>query len=816
MLATSATELVTESDVEQKLLYPLLHEMLDFDDGEIATKEYLAPTSLDKGAGKKTGYFPDYVVYLLGQPIIVVEAKAPHVAIEEGYREGRLYAGELNKLFPPNVNPVAYVLSCNGRHLSYGKWDSERDLVTVDVSDLRVGSAALENLRSTLSRTSLGGHASEVRKALATVQRFRPLGLLGGPARQNELVQDNTFSADLVPILRKYFDPDETQYSDEILQRAYVSSDEITRYNADLETLLKERTPNHDHIPSITTTKSHAEELDVVLKRAVAERKEAPDPLILLVGGVGAGKSMFIQRYRQFLIPEDLRETTKWIVINFNRAKDDLSQIERWICDQVVAEFEAMEGESFLSYENLLKYFSPDIARLTAGPLKPLKQHDPVAYELEIGRRLGEWTDDRAHLCRGIIRHFTKNCAVPVVIVFDNVDRRDRDQQLSIFQSVQWFRAEYKCFTVLTLRDETYDAYKSKPPLDAFLNPFTFRITSPRFINVVKKRLELAIEFLNGKTAKRLSYKLPNGTTIEYPASNLGQYLLAIYLALFNQRRQVRLVLEALSGKDIRRALEMFIDILTSGYLSDRDIFNMTVGDKTDLPEWLVLRVLMRTKYRYYAPPHGYIFNIFTIQDESDNSNLYLIPELLLFLSDQRKVRGDFRLEGYLHVKNLMSRFVRLGHSTQEVLWGLEELLRHGLISADHQKTSGIKTDDYVRITASGHFHIKFLATRTEYLANVPFDIRFCEREIAQRIADNPNDSMPHPVRRMRYLQRGLEHELRLADTLRPMYSSEVVSPGFLSECVADAITFGSGKRSSRDSSRQATIPFSDGEEEMA
>ena len=37
----------TESDVEQKFLYPLLFDLLHYNPEEIKTKEYLAPTEID-------------------------------------------------------------------------------------------------------------------------------------------------------------------------------------------------------------------------------------------------------------------------------------------------------------------------------------------------------------------------------------------------------------------------------------------------------------------------------------------------------------------------------------------------------------------------------------------------------------------------------------------------------------------------------------------------------------------------------------------------------------------------------------------------
>jgi hypothetical protein len=57
--------LTTESDVEQKVIMPLLTEnqLLSLPPHSIHTKEYLAPAALDKAAGKLSGYYPDYSVF---------------------------------------------------------------------------------------------------------------------------------------------------------------------------------------------------------------------------------------------------------------------------------------------------------------------------------------------------------------------------------------------------------------------------------------------------------------------------------------------------------------------------------------------------------------------------------------------------------------------------------------------------------------------------------------------------------------------------------------------------------------------------------
>lgn len=55
---TDVSEFITESDVEQKLVYPfLVHpSFLDIPGEWVRTKEYMEPTEIDKGAGKRVGY----------------------------------------------------------------------------------------------------------------------------------------------------------------------------------------------------------------------------------------------------------------------------------------------------------------------------------------------------------------------------------------------------------------------------------------------------------------------------------------------------------------------------------------------------------------------------------------------------------------------------------------------------------------------------------------------------------------------------------------------------------------------------------------
>jgi hypothetical protein len=76
--------LQSESDVEQKLIMPLLTgaAYLDILESRIKTKEYLAPTEINRKAGQTSGHFPDYSVWFRSFPCLIVEAKSPEVSAE--------------------------------------------------------------------------------------------------------------------------------------------------------------------------------------------------------------------------------------------------------------------------------------------------------------------------------------------------------------------------------------------------------------------------------------------------------------------------------------------------------------------------------------------------------------------------------------------------------------------------------------------------------------------------------------------------------------------------------------------------------------
>ncbi len=168
-----AEALQTEGDVEIKLLSPLLLNPLGlaYFSEDVKSKSYMAPTEIDKGAGKKIGYYPDFTILLNCLPVMIIEAKEPTESVEKGFREAQLYAHEVNKRWAAGFNPIELCISSTGLQLMYGAWDSS-DAVTLDLKDLVPGSAAFEEFRTRCGRSRLLERAKSLREEKAGQVRY--------------------------------------------------------------------------------------------------------------------------------------------------------------------------------------------------------------------------------------------------------------------------------------------------------------------------------------------------------------------------------------------------------------------------------------------------------------------------------------------------------------------------------------------------------------------------------------------------------------------------------------------------------------------
>ncbi len=175
-------ELITEGDVELKVITPLLLNPepigLGYTNSNIQSKISLRKLTIDKGA-KAQLYYPDFIINVNGVPLIVIEAKKPNEDLEEAFRQASLYAGEINRFFNKDVNPCELIIATDGKSLLAGSWDSANSQFSIPVSDWLTTDANFSSFLSRFSYSNLEKSATTSRKLIRTDAAYKnPLNLL--------------------------------------------------------------------------------------------------------------------------------------------------------------------------------------------------------------------------------------------------------------------------------------------------------------------------------------------------------------------------------------------------------------------------------------------------------------------------------------------------------------------------------------------------------------------------------------------------------------------------------------------------------------
>ncbi len=264
----------------------------------------------------------------------------------------------------------------------------------------------------------------------------------------------------------------------------------MTEYDRVLEALLKDRlsVQRGTIVEQLEPSRSGEPHVDRVIADFDRDRPQSGQ-LQIIQGAVGSGKSLFIRRYKEVLQPVGIPNQVRWGFIDFNSSPADLAHAENWLCSTFVESFRIENPGIDLDSRDVLRgMFSRNIQKRRViyeelAAASPERASEAKAHDLK------NWQDDPQESARGVADYILGNRHEVLITVMDNVDRLDLGNQLHAFQLALWFMQRTRCFVVLQMRDETYERFKDRPPLDTFRGGMTFHITPPRFVDVAKRRL---------------------------------------------------------------------------------------------------------------------------------------------------------------------------------------------------------------------------------------------------------------------------------------------------------------------------------------
>lgn len=739
----SAETLITESDVEQKFTWPLLTGLpphgLGLMAAEVFTKPDIRAFEIEKGQATKR-YYPDYIACIVSLPVLVVEVKRPGEDLIAAAREARLYATEMNALYGTGVNPCRFCIVTDGLNTQLRSWDSDDILASFTLAEANAITPAFADFLNLTKANVLKNLASEISRKLRPVKFFRALSLLGGQTVQNEQVSPNDFGRILAANFQPIFDPGSYEDRKKIVQNAYVGSPRKIRYAGEIDRIIRNSAPAVAAEARLIEDVATPQEVSHHFQDLLSLRNK----ILLLIGSVGSGKSTFVDYLRECVLTPDIKEQCVWVRIDLNPAPVTRDEIYPWLRRQIIAGVKDSSPDiNTDTLDGRLKLYRKEVEELEAIEGE-LFGKDSVQYKEKLAARLDQLRQDDQRTIQALEQLLCTGRGRLLILVLDNCDKRNRDEQLLMFQVAKYIQSEIRCLVVLPLRYETYENHRHEPPLDTALKDLVFRIEPPSFQQVLKARLRLVMKEAKLLGPNKLIYHA-GGKTIELPFDKLERFLHAMMGALFDHKHYGRKIIFGLAGWNIRLAFEIFLEFCRSGFIEEQDIFAQQASTKqvANLSHSIVAKVLLRTNRRYYDGNESYVKNLFQVDSGAPVPLSFLRYWILSWLRAKAQTIGPSGFKGYHRLGDLVHDLVSVGADGSAVRADVHYLAKAGCILPEHLRSDSVDDTDLIVITPAGHVHLELAHQDINYLAACAEDAWVSDHALAdgvrQRVSQGPH-----------------------------------------------------------------------------
>lgn len=721
--------LETESDVEQKFIYPFLTSNpplgLGIHDTEILTKKILRQCLIGKGQTKKY-YYPDYLISIRGVPVIVIEAKNPNEELEDGFTEARLYANEINANFPHTINICQIVIASSGKKTIIGYADSAEPKFELLFDDFNIENIKLVELIKLCNRQNLEAIVNQpYLKARGGAVFITPVSQLGGKRVQNEELVENSFGRTLIFENRQIFDPQSEEDLKEIVNNVYIPSKKREQHIEPLYKEIRRYEPMSKKNSIPISTENPTELIDKFEERV--KNKNKLYSMLLIVGNVGSGKTTFIRYFKSSFLEvnhPELASKCAWNFINMNMAPLNSDEIYDWVRKSVILQIrQEYKGVNFDKKETIEHLFRHEIQQFEDGLGQFIKDNE-VLYKTEIYKLLHNYIEDQDKFLKAIINYIKEISGRIPIVVLDNCDKRNSEQQLLMFEVAQWLRTEFECLVILPMRNITYDTYKDQPPLDTVVKDLIFRIDPPDLLKVLQARLDYI--FREQKKENRYYY-VGDGIKVEIKQEELVEYFKGLMYAI-RSNSWIRSIFYLLSERNTRKGIQLFADFCKSGHMDTNEIFKLrTVNNgECNIPFQMLMNSLLRKNRKYYNGEESNFINLFYSNYEDDFPDPFVRIDILRWLENNRNA-AKIGTEP-LTFRKLIESMELIGHAHEIIKRELFKLVQEKLINAESY-TSEIQMQDTLKITSSGKLHLSLLKN-ISYLAACSEDVIYKNSDI--------------------------------------------------------------------------------------
>jgi hypothetical protein len=730
---------VSEADTRAKVIDRVLREVCLWPEDEIVREEHV-----DRG-------YIDYYLRLNGRAIVAVEAKREGLPftmpidggqksysldgvlvtdgnVREAVKQVHGYCDDAGIRFAIATNGYAWIAFRAIRDDM--PWRKGRARVFPSLEHIRDNFTEFWNLLS-YEAISAGSLHQEFSQDI-------------GASRELHRVIDNLFNADLPlgrnvlnasiqPLIKLIFEDIADQDHLEVLQSCYVHTGTLRIVANDLDDIITEVIPRFlvdEGAVSVGAADSRAG-FERTIERALSAPK---GELVLLLGGIGSGKTTFLKRYQRTTGKQLLDTKTLLFAIDFLQAPLDPSALESFVWRSILDDLRERYRERRYERRKFLHEVFQD--HIIALESTILADHKPGTgrYNRTLTPFLYKWQEDLNGYAPALLRVTTAREHLAAVVFIDNVDQSPPAYQAQVFLLAQRITRLVGSLTVVALREESYYAASVQKSFTAYTNR-KFHIASPHFARMIGSRIAYALKVLEAGDHALSTTKAGDGKSI-------AAFLQIVEHSIFGKNRNIVRFIGAICHGNMRQALQMFTDFLTSGATDVSKMLRIHAREGSyNVAFHEFVKSIMLGERRYYKEDQSPILNVFNVGSHRNASHFTGLRILLALLGH----RGEWTPEGqgYLELAKLLSGFEEIFDNREDFLSTINRLVKSQLVEANTRSTESIEGASHVRITSAGWYYLRYLVRSFAYLdlvlQDTPIDDIHVEKDLRQSVFDVDN-----------------------------------------------------------------------------
>jgi GTPase SAR1 family protein len=469
-----------------------------------------------------------------------------------------------------------------------------------------------------------------------------------------------------------------------ILQRCYITQKATKELVDELDGLFVDTTPivaNQFPIQEVVDKKDDAGSFGKKISELTY--RYSGSHILLLMGGIGAGKSTFLHRYFKILLGDNTQVIH--FIIDFRKASINTDIIEKFISDTIMSIWES--------------------------------DYKAKTHQLESINNMIEPTPESVIKVRSLITILKEN-NYSVVLVVDNVDQHPRVYQESLFLISNSIMEALDIIVIVSLREETFMQSMRIGVFDAFNIP-KFHIPSPNMLSMLKERISYTLSVLDENYQK----SLPDRSCFRYDDDTRKKLELYFDILLKsldksnNQSKEIIRILDNVSCGNMRSALEMFCGFIQSGNTDVQNIFNVVenqIGCQYQISSHQMIKSIMLGNDRYFSDANSKVLNIFDFDITISESHFNSL-RILKYLQDRENRKSALHVRGYVDINEIINAADEVLISKDVVFSCLGRLVEYNLTELDSLSQEEVRNASFVKITIMGKFYLRYLIHQFVY-----------------------------------------------------------------------------------------------------